>query len=81
MPRDAFEHELAGLREALLRLATQVESQIQEALGALRTRDAEAADQVASKVKRLQRIIRLEEAVSPLGPELRVLDLERSIEK
>jgi phosphate transport system protein len=58
MPRDAFEHELAGLREALLRLATQVESQIQDALGALRTRDAEAADQVRHNDQNMNELFR-----------------------
>jgi phosphate transport system protein len=58
MPRDAFEQELAGLREALLRLATQVESQIQEALGALRSRDAEAADQVRHNDQNMNELFR-----------------------
>jgi phosphate transport system protein len=58
VPRDAFEHELAGLREALLRLATTVESQIQEALGALRTRDAELADQVRRNDQNLNELFR-----------------------
>ncbi len=46
MPREEFERELAGLRESLLRLASHVEAQIQEALSALRSRDGEAADKV-----------------------------------
>jgi phosphate transport system protein len=58
MPREAFEHELAGLREALLRLATQVESQIQDALGALRSRDAEAADQVRHNDQNMNELFR-----------------------
>ncbi len=46
MAREAFEKELAGLREALLRMAGQVESQIDDALTALRTLDREGADKV-----------------------------------
>ena len=44
--REEFERELAGLRESLVRMATQVESQIDRALTALRERDPELADQV-----------------------------------
>lgn len=46
MTRKAFERELSLLRESLLRMAGQVESQIDDALTALRTLDREAADQV-----------------------------------
>lgn len=46
MPREEFNRELDSLRESLLRLATQVEAQISDALDALRTRDGEAADKV-----------------------------------
>ena len=38
----------------------------------------EGAEQVAEKVRRLQRIVRLEETESSLGPNQPVLDLERS---
>ena len=37
-----------------------------------------ASTDVAAKVKQLQQIIRLEEVESPLGPDLPLLDLERS---
>ena len=37
-----------------------------------------ASTDVAGKVKKLQRIIRLEEVASPMGPEQPLLDLERS---
>jgi signal transduction histidine kinase len=39
---------------------------------------AEAAQETAAKVRRLQQIVRLEKAQSPLGEHLSVLDLERS---
>jgi phosphate transport system protein len=44
--RVEFEHELAELRETVLRMATTVEAQIHAALEALRKRDPDAADQV-----------------------------------
>jgi phosphate transport system protein len=44
MLREEFTRELDSLRECLLRLATQVEAQIEAALEALRKRDGEAAD-------------------------------------
>ncbi len=43
MPRLTFEKELASLREALVRMGTLVESQIEAALDALRRRDGAAA--------------------------------------
>jgi phosphate transport system protein len=46
MLREEFNRELDSLRESLLRLATQVEAQIESALEALRKRDGEAADMV-----------------------------------
>jgi phosphate transport system protein len=46
VPRQAFQRELGLLRESLLAMATQVETQIEDALTALRTLDREAADKV-----------------------------------
>lgn len=40
----------------------------------------DASAQAAARVRRLQRIVRLEETVSPLGPERPILDLDRSTE-
>jgi phosphate transport system protein len=46
VPRLTFEKELASLREALVRMGTLVESQIEAALDALRRRDGAAAEKV-----------------------------------
>ncbi len=49
MPRLTFERELASLREALVRMGTLVESQIEAALDALRRRDGAAAEKVRNQ--------------------------------
>lgn len=56
--REEFERELAGLRESLVRMATQVESQIDHALMALRERDRDAAEQVRRGDQQLNEIFR-----------------------
>jgi phosphate transport system protein len=47
--RTQFENELQELREAVLRMAGQVEAQIEAGLGALRNLDREAAEDVRRK--------------------------------
>ena len=56
--REEFRRELDALRESLLRMATQVESQIDDALTAMRTRDAEKADQVRLNDQQLNELFR-----------------------
>ena len=56
--REEFERELAGLRETLVRMATEVESQIDQALVALRQRDPELADQVRRNDQKLNELFR-----------------------
>ena len=56
--REEFRRELEGLRESVLRMATQVESQIDDALTAMRTRDAEKADQVRLNDQQLNELFR-----------------------
>lgn len=58
MPRLTFEKELSGLREALVRMGTLVESQIEAALDALRRRDGAAADRVRSQDQYLNELFR-----------------------
>ncbi len=58
MPRLTFEKELASLREALVRMGTLVESQIEAALDALRRRDAAAADKVRTDDQYLNELFR-----------------------
>jgi phosphate transport system protein len=56
--REEFRRELEALRESVLRMATQVESQIDDALTAMRTRDAEKADQVRLNDQQLNELFR-----------------------
>jgi phosphate transport system protein len=56
--RESFNQQLASLREALLRMATQVESQIDSALAALRARDRDAADLVRQNDAQLNELYR-----------------------
>jgi phosphate transport system protein len=56
--REAFDSELRGLRESLLRLASLVESQIEQALTALRRRDREGADAVRTNDQQLNELFR-----------------------
>jgi phosphate transport system protein len=56
--REEFRRELVALRESVLRMATQVESQIDDALTAMRTRDAEKADQVRLNDQQLNELFR-----------------------
>src|SRR6266540_1458152 len=56
--RDEFRRELDALRESVLRMATQVESQIDDALTAMRTRDAEKADLVWLNDQQLNELFR-----------------------
>ena len=58
MAREAFEKELQGLREAVLRMAGLVESQIADALTALRKRDRDLADQVRTNDQELNELFR-----------------------
>lgn len=58
MPRLTFERELASLREALVRMGTLVESQIEAALDALRRRDGAAAEKVRSQDQYLNELFR-----------------------
>jgi phosphate transport system protein len=59
MARQAFQRELGFLRESLLGMATQVESQIEDALTALRTLDREAADKVRRNDQAINEAFRL----------------------
>ncbi len=56
--REEFRRELDALRESVLRMATQVESQIDDALTAMRTRDAEKADLVRLNDQQLNELFR-----------------------
>src|SRR3989440_1831727 len=58
MPRLTFERELASLREALVRMGTLVESQIEAALDALRRRDGSAAEKVRTQDQYLNELFR-----------------------
>jgi phosphate transport system protein len=58
MPRLTFEKELASLREALVRMGTLVESQIEAALDALRRRDGSAAEKVRTSDQYLNELFR-----------------------
>jgi phosphate transport system protein len=58
VPRLTFERELASLREALVRMGTLVESQIEAALDALRRRDGAAAEKVRSQDQYLNELFR-----------------------
>ena len=58
MPRLTFERELASLREALVRMGTLVESQIEAALDALRRRDGAAAETVRTQDQYLNELFR-----------------------
>ncbi len=58
MPRLTFEKELASLREALVRMGTLVESQIESALDALRRRDGLAAEKVRTSDQYLNELFR-----------------------
>lgn len=58
MPRLTFERELASLREALVRMGTLVESQIEGALDALRRRDSAAAEKVRNQDTYLNELFR-----------------------
>jgi phosphate transport system protein len=56
--REEFRRELDSLREDLLRMATQVESQIDDALRAMRNRDTSLADQVRQNDQNLNELFR-----------------------
>src|ERR1700741_473689 len=58
MPRLTFERELASLREALVRMGTLVESQIEAALDALRRRDGGSAEKVRTQDQYLNELFR-----------------------
>ncbi len=58
MPREAFTRELASLRESLLRMAGLVESQIDDALTALRQFDRGLADQVRRNDQAINELFR-----------------------
>jgi phosphate transport system protein len=58
VPRLTFEKELASLRESLVRMGTLVESQIEQALEALRNRDAGRAEQVRTQDHYLNELFR-----------------------
>ena len=58
MPRLTFERELASLREALVRLATLVESQIEACIDALRRRDDKLAEKVRTQDQYLNELFR-----------------------
>jgi phosphate transport system protein len=58
VPRLTFEKELASLREALVRMGTLVESQIEAALDALRRRDGAAAEKVRTSDQYLNELFR-----------------------
>ena len=58
MPRLTFERELASLRESLVRMGTLVESQIEAALEALRSRNGPAAEKVRSEDQYLNELFR-----------------------
>jgi phosphate transport system protein len=58
MPRDEFERELAAMRQEVLLMAGQVESQIHESIGALQRRDVTAADAVREGDRELNELFR-----------------------
>ena len=58
MTREAFQRELERLRECLLRMAGLVESQIDDALTALRTYDGAAADRVRTNDQPINELFR-----------------------
>src|SRR3981081_2965788 len=58
MPRLTFEKELASLREALVRMGTLVESQIEAALDGLRRRDGTGAEKVRTQDQYLNELFR-----------------------
>src|SRR5207245_6037683 len=58
MPRVTLEKELAALRESVVRMGTLVESQIEAALDALRTRDPDAAENVRRDDQHLNELFR-----------------------
>jgi phosphate transport system protein len=58
VPRLTFEKELASLREAVVRMGTLVESQIEAALDALRRRDGAAAEKVRTSDQYLNELFR-----------------------
>jgi phosphate transport system protein len=58
VPRLTFEKELSSLREALVRMGTLVESQIEAALEALRKRDGAAAEKVRTSDQYLNELFR-----------------------
>jgi phosphate transport system protein len=58
VPREAFRRELEKLRESLLDMAGRVESQIDEALAALRQLDREAADRVRRNDQAINELFR-----------------------
>ena len=58
MTREAFRRELEKLRESLLDMAGRVESQIDEALAALRELDREAADRVRRNDQAINELFR-----------------------
>jgi phosphate transport system protein len=58
VPRLTFEKELASLREALVRMGTLVESQIEASLDALRRRDGAAAEKVRNQDQYLNELFR-----------------------
>jgi phosphate transport system protein len=58
VPRLTFEKELASLREALVRMGTLVESQIEGALDALRRRDGNAAEKVRTQDHYLNELLK-----------------------
>jgi phosphate transport system protein len=58
LARQQFDSELAGLRESLLRMAGQVESQIDLGLEALRNLDRETADAVRRNDQQLNEMFR-----------------------
>ena len=58
MPREAFRREMEKLRESLLDMAGRVESQIDEALAALRQLDREAADRVRRNDQAINELFR-----------------------
>ena len=58
MTRETFERELRGVRDALLEMASLVESQIEDALTALQKLDREGADRVRGNDQRLNELFR-----------------------
>lgn len=58
MAREEFDSELSELRRRLLRMGSEVESQIAAAMEALRTRDREGADRVRSNDRVLNELFR-----------------------